>query len=105
MWVIGPPAEGGGEEGENVGGFEAAAATLEPIEKLSEGHLVVKGCLLFKQEDPGVLNDGDKERGPGALDRLDEALQFDFRRPKALGLGAVGSGGVNNEAVVVKVLE
>ena len=43
VWVFGPPAEGGGEEGNNVGGFEAAAAALEASEKFSEGHLVVKG--------------------------------------------------------------
>ena len=42
-WVVGPPAEGGGKEGDDVGGFEAAAAALEASKKVSEGHLVVKG--------------------------------------------------------------
>ena len=101
MWVVGPPDEGGAEEGDNVGGFGAAAAALEASEKVSEGHLVVKGCLLLKREEPGVLNNGDEERAPGALDRLDEALQFDFCRPKALGLGADGVVGVCGDAVVL----
>ena len=42
-WVVVPPAEGGGEEGDNVGGFEDADAALEASEKVLEGHLVVKG--------------------------------------------------------------
>ena len=42
-WVVGPSTEGGGEEGDNVGGFEAAAADLEASENVLEGHLVVKG--------------------------------------------------------------
>ena len=46
-WVVGPPAEGGGEEGYDVGGFEAAAAALEASKKVSEGHLVIESGLLF----------------------------------------------------------
>ena len=46
-WVLGPPAEGYQEKGDNVGGLEAAAAALEAREKVSEGHLVVKGRLFF----------------------------------------------------------
>ena len=46
-WVVGPPAEGGREEGDDVGGFEAADAALDESEKVSEGHLVVKGRLFF----------------------------------------------------------
>ena len=34
--VVGPPAERGGEEGDDVGGFKAAAATLEASEKVSD---------------------------------------------------------------------
>ena len=73
-WVFGPPAEGGGAEGDDVGGFEAAAATLEASENVSEGQMFVKGRLFFKQEEAGVLHDGDEERAPGALNRLDETL-------------------------------
>ena len=39
-WVVVPPVEGGGEEGDDVGGFEAAAAALEANEKFSEGTLL-----------------------------------------------------------------
>ena len=99
--VVGPPAKGGGKEGDGVGGFEATAAALEASEKVSEGHLVVKGRLFFKREEPGVFHDGDEERAPGTLDRLDEALQFDFRCPKALGLGTDGVVGVGGDAAIV----
>ena len=34
-WVLGPPAEGGQEEGDNVGGLKAAAAALEAREKVA----------------------------------------------------------------------
>ena len=47
-WVFGPPAEGGREEGDNVGGLEAAAAALEACEKVTERHLVVEGRLFFQ---------------------------------------------------------
>ena len=66
-----------------------------------EGHLVLKGCLLLKREEPGVLNDSNEERAPGAPDPLNEALQFDFCRPKALGIGADGIVSVGGNAVVV----
>ena len=68
-----------------------------------EGHLIVKGNLFFKREEPGVFHDGDEERASGALNRLDEALQFNLCRPKALGLGADGIVGVGGDDVVVSL--
>ena len=100
-WVFGPPAEGGREEGDTVGGLEAAAAALEACEKVTERHLVVEGRLFFQWEDPGVFYDGDKERAPGALERFDESLKLNLHRPQALGVGADGVGDVGNDAVVV----
>ena len=40
---------------------------------------------------------------PGALDCIDQALQLDFGRPKAFGLGADGVVGVGSDAVVVSL--
>ena len=55
--VIGPPAEHGGQEGDDVGGVEASTAVLEAVEEVTEGDLVLEGCFLLKGEDPGLLND------------------------------------------------
>ena len=101
MWVLVPPAEGGQEEGDNVGGLEAAAAALEAREKFAEGHLVIEGRLFFQWEEPGVLHDGDEEHTPSALDRFNEPLKLNILRPQALGLGADGVVGVGGDAVVV----
>ena len=49
------------------------------------------------------MNDGEEERAPSPLDRLDQALQLDFRCPKALGLGGDGIVGVGGDAVVVSL--
>ena len=46
--VVGPPAERGREEGDNVGGLEDAAAAFETGEKVAEWYIVVKGGLLFE---------------------------------------------------------
>ena len=35
VWVLGPPAEGGREEGDNVRGLEDTAAALEAREKFA----------------------------------------------------------------------
>ena len=59
--VVGPLAERGREEGDYVGGLKADSATLESGEKVSEGHLVVKGGLLLEGEEPGVFDDDDEE--------------------------------------------
>ena len=99
--VLGPPAEGGREEGDDVCGLEAAAAALEAREEVAEWHLVIEGGLLLQGEDPGVLNDGDEERAPGALDRLDQVLKFYLCRLQALGLGADGVCSIGGDAVVV----
>ena len=46
--VIGPPAEHGGQEGDNFCDLEAAAAVLEAVEEVAEGGLVVKGRFLLE---------------------------------------------------------
>ena len=71
--VVGPPSERGREEGDDVGGLEAAAAALESGKKVAERHLVIKGGLLLEGEEPDVFNKGDEERAPGvfAFDCLD----------------------------------
>ena len=99
--VVGPPAKRGREEGYYVGSLEAAAAVLESVEKVAEGHLVVKGRLLLEGEEPGVFDDGDEERAPGAFDCLDQSLQLNFGRPEAFSLGLYGVVCVGGDAVVV----
>ena len=99
--VVGPLAKRGREEGDDVGGLEAASAALEAGEKVAEGHLVIKGRLFLEGEEPGVFDNCDEERAPGALDRLDQALQLDFGRPEAFGLGSYGVVFVGDDAVVV----
>ena len=49
------------------------------------------------------MNDGEEERAPSPLDRLDQALQLDFRCPKALGLGGDGIVGVGGDDVLVRL--
>ena len=39
--VVGPPAEHGRQEGDDIGGLEAAAAVLEAVEDVAEGDLVI----------------------------------------------------------------
>ena len=99
--VVGPPAERGGEEGDDVGGLEAAAAALEAGKKSAEGNLVIKGGILLEGEDTDVFNDGDEERVPVDLDRLDQSLQLDFGCLEAFGLGSYGIVCVGGDAVVV----
>ena len=74
---------------------------LREGEKFTEGHLVIEGGLLLEREEPGVFDNNDKERAPGALDRLDQALQLDFVRPETFSLGSDGVVGVGGDAVVV----
>ena len=99
--VLGPPAEGGLEEGDDVCGLEAAAAALEAHKEVTEWNLVIEVGLLLQGEEPGVLNDGDEERAPGALDRLDQVLKFYLCLPQVLGLGADGVCSIGCDAVVV----
>ena len=99
--VVGPPSERGGEEGDDVGGFKAAAAALESGKKVAERNLVIKGGLLLEWEEPGVFNDGDEERAPGAFDCLDQSMQFNLGQTEAFGLGSYGIVSVGGDAVVV----
>ena len=92
--VVGPSTERGGEDGDDVGGLEAAAAALEVGKTFAEGHIVIEGGLLLEREDPGVFDDGDNERAPGALGRLDQTLQLDFGHPETFSLGSDGVIGV-----------
>ena len=45
--ILGPPAEGCREEGDDVCGLKAAAAALEAREEVAERHLIVEGGLLL----------------------------------------------------------
>ena len=47
VWVLGPLAEGGREEGDDVGGLNTTTAALQACEEVAEGHLVVEGGLLL----------------------------------------------------------
>ena len=46
-WILGSPAEGRQEEGDDVCGLEAAAAALEAREEVAERHLIVEGGILL----------------------------------------------------------
>ena len=96
-WILGPPSEGGQEEGDYVGGLKAAAADLEVHKKVAGGHLVVEGLLFFQWEKPGVVYDGDEERASGALNCFDEPLKLNLCRPQALGLGGGDAAVVGGE--------
>ena len=54
--VISPQAEHGGQEGDDVGGFEAAAAVIEAVKEVAEGELVIKVQFFLEGEDPRLLN-------------------------------------------------
>ena len=102
--VVGPPAEHGRQEGDNVGGLEAAADVLEAVEEVAEGDLVLEVRFLLEGEDPRFLDNSLEECAPGAFDGFDKPLELDLGGPEAFGLGADSVGRVSGNAVVI-VLE
>ena len=101
--VVDPPAKHGEQEGENVGGLEAAAAVLEADEEVAEGDLVIKGQFFIEGEYPRLLNGGFDECAPGKFDGFDYPLKLDLGGLEALGLGADGVSRVGGDAVVVRL--
>ena len=101
--VVGPPAEHGRKKGDDVGGFEDAAAAFEMGKKIAQGHPIVEGGFFLEGEDPGLLDDGNEESAPGAFDFLDETLELDLGGPEAFSLGAHGVGRVDGDGVVVRL--
>ena len=98
---VGPPAKHDGQEGDNVGGLEAAAAILEAVEEVAEGDLFVEGRFLLKGEDQRLLDDSLEECGLGAFDGLDKPLEFNLGGPEAFCLGADGVVRVAGNAVII----
>ena len=99
--VVGRPDEHGGQEVDNVGGLESAAAVLGAVEDFVEGYLVVKGHFLLERGDPRLLDNSFEEFAPGTFDGFDEPLKLDLGGPEAFGLGADRVGRVAGNAVVI----
>ena len=103
--VVGPPAEHGRKEGDDVGGLKADASAFETGEKFAEGHLIVEGGIFLEGEEPGFLNDGNKEIAPGAFNCLDDPLELNIGGPEAFSLGAHSIGRVGGDAIVIHLEE
>ena len=101
--VVGPPAEHGRQEGDNIGGLEAAATILEEAEEVTEGELVIKGQFFLEGEDPRLLDDGFDECVPGTFESFDEPLKLDLGGPESLGLGVDGVGHVSGNVIVARL--
>ena len=86
--VVGRQAEHIGQEGDNVGGLEAASAVLEAVEEVAEGGLVRKGQIFLEGEDPQLLDYGSDECAPSSFGAFEEPLKLDLGGPEALSLGA-----------------
>ena len=101
--VVGLKSKHGGQEGDDVCGFEAAAAVLEAVKEVAKRDLVIKGWLFLEGGNSRLLNDGFDECAPGAFDGFDEPLKLELGGLEALGLGADGVGRVGGDAVVIRL--